>query len=191
MPACRANRDTDTATWLGNEAAPDISGLSVTSGKSFHLRDERGKVVIVSFGYTSCLELCPDTFLKVKTLLAHLGAAASQVVFAYVTVDPERDKPQPFATFLASVDPRFQGVFLEGEPLSSLLRAYKVTVRRRLPDPTGYARRNVDPSAFYAMDHTAAFWLIDRRGDLRVRYHHDAPDAEILSGAQLLLAEKG
>jgi protein SCO1/2 len=188
--ACNSTRNTETATWLDPEPAPEIVGLSVTRGKPFRLRDERGKVVVLSFGYTSCLELCPDTFLKVRKLLKSLDQRADQLDFAYVTVDPARDKPEPFALFMASVDPRFQGVFLQGQPLSDLLQAYHVTVRRRLPDPERYARRNVDPSAFYAMDHTAAFWMIDRRGNLRVRYHHDAPDAELLRGASLLLAEK-
>jgi protein SCO1/2 len=188
--ACNVSRNTATATWLGHDRAPEISGLSVTTGKAFHLHDERGKIVIVSFGYTSCLELCPDTFLKVRTLLRDLGTAANQIVFAYVTVDPERDQPKPFAEFVESVDPRFQGIFLQGEELASLLSAYHVTVRKRLPDPARYARRHIDPAGFYAMDHTAAFWMIDSRGDLRVRYHHDAPDRELLAGVRLLLAEK-
>jgi protein SCO1/2 len=188
--ACHANSDTDTATWLSPEPAPQVSGLSVTRRQTFDLRRERGKVVVLSFGYTACLELCPDTFLKVRRLLEWLGPAAADVDFAYVTVDPERDQPAPFATFMASVDPRFQGIFLEGPALTDLLAAYHVTVRKRLPDPARYARRNVDPSAFYAMDHTAAFWLIDRRGNLRVRYRHDASEKELLAGARTLLAEK-
>jgi protein SCO1/2 len=161
----------------------------VTSGKEFHLAEERGKLVVLSFGYTSCLELCPDTFLKVRTLLGNLGGLASQVVFAYVTIDPERDQPAPFASFLSSVDPRFQGIFLQGAPLASLLSSYRVTVRKRLPDPARYARRNIDPSAYYAMDHTAAFWIIDRKGELRVRYRHDTSDGELLAGVRRLLAE--
>ncbi len=190
MVGCATNDEAGAASWAKQpEPAPEIAGLSVTRGAPFSLRQERGKVVLLSFGYTSCLELCPDTFSAAKRVLNKLGGAASGLRFAYVTVDPERDRPEPFAQFIASVDPRFEGVYLEGAALAPVLAAYGVTVRKRLPTPDGYANRSRDPARFYSMDHTSGFWLIDREGRLRVRYAHDASDAELLEGAHRLLSE--
>lgn len=188
--ACARRETTAHATWLDPEPAPAVQGLGVRHGTPFRLADQRGKVVMLSFGYTSCLEVCPDTFSKARAVFRDLGDAAKDLEMVYVTVDPERDQPEPFRAFVAAVDPRFEGVFLEGEALSALLAAYHVTVRKRLPDPARYARRQIDPSAFYSMDHTSGFWMIDRGGRLRVRFAHEVDEAELLEGTRRLLAEK-
>ena len=175
--------------WVDPEPAPPIAGVDVTSAKPFRLADQRGHVVLLSFGYTSCMEVCPDTFAKAKAVFRDLGDASRDLSFVYVTVDPERDKPEPFGAFMRSVDPRFEGVFLEGDALSSVLADYHVVVRKRLPDPSRYAKRDVDPSKFYAMDHTSGFWGIDRKGELRFRYSHDVTDAELREATRQLLEE--
>lgn len=171
------------------EPAPDVHGIAVVRGAPFDLRSEQGKVVVLSFGYTSCVEICPETFSTMKGVLRDLGAASADVLFAYVTVDPERDRPEVLRAFIVSVDPRFEGVFAEGDALASILSGYHVTVRKRLPDPTRYAKRNVDPSAFYSMDHTAGFWGIDRRGRLRFRLGHDATPATVADATRRLVEE--
>ncbi len=183
--ACSRNEHT-----LSADPAPPIAGLEVQSGRPFRLEDHRGKVVLVSFGYTACVELCPDTFSTAKTVFTAAGDAARDLAFAYVTVDPERDTPQAFHDFMKTVDGRFEGVFVDPAKLPVVLDAYHVVVRKRLPDPERYARRNVDPSAFYAMDHTAGFWLVDRRGRLRYRFDHESPDAQVVEAAVRLLGEE-
>lgn len=120
-------------------------------------------------------------------LFAALGDAARRVAFVYVTVDPERDTPAVLRTFLDSVDPRFEGLYVQGDRLAPLLAAYHVTVRKRLPDPQAYARRNVDPSTYYTMDHTSGFWLIDQDANLRMRLAHDAPASALVAGVERLL----
>lgn len=177
------------ASRLSADRAPPIDGLEVQSGQPFRLAAHRGKVVLLSFGYTACLELCPDTFATAKNVLASLGEGAKDVTFAYVTVDPERDDPPRFGKFMATVDPRFEGVYLAPPALAPVLEGYHVTVRKRLPDPERYAKRNVDPSAFYAMDHTAGFWLVDRRGRLRYHFDHEAPDTDVIAATARLVKE--
>ncbi|HEX3853782.1 MAG TPA: SCO family protein [Polyangiaceae bacterium] len=189
IAGCRTQSSTASATWFEPRTAPELAGLDVTRRAPFELESERGNVVMLSFGYTSCLELCPDTFATAKRVFGRLGDRASRVVFAYVTVDPERDTPEPFASFMASVDPRFIGVYLSGDRLARVLADYHVSVRKRLPDPERYRDRNLDPSRFYAMDHTSGFWLIDRAGRLRVHFEHAAGDEEILSAVLALSRE--
>jgi protein SCO1 len=187
--ACKAD-PRSVERWAGSVPAPDISGLEVRSGAPFSLAAERGKVVVLSFGYTSCLEICPDTFAKAKQLYRELGSAAAELVFAYVTVDPDRDRPEAFHAFMSAVDPRFDGVYLDGDALRPVLASYGVTVRKRIPDPEGYARRNIDPSAFYSMDHTAGFWVVDAKGRLRLRFAHDVTSTALGEGVRTLLKER-
>lgn len=164
--------------------APELTGYAVRRAAPYRLLDDRGKVVLVSFGYTSCLEVCPQTFATVKRVLAELGPAANEVRFDYVTVDPERDRPEVLGPFLASVDPRFEGIFAEGAALKAMLEGYHVVVRKRIPDPGRFAAR------FYSMDHTSGFWGIDRRGRLRFRLNHDANPSDVLVATKKLVEEK-
>lgn len=191
LPACRPRDDPSgsTATWLEAKPAPKLEGLGVRDDRPFRLVDERGKVVVISFGYSSCAEICPQTFGKAKALFQAMGASVDDVVFAYVTVDPDRDKPEVLRDFLMSVDPRFEGVYLEGDALASVLAAYHVSARKRLPDPAQYAERKSNPAAFYTMDHTAGFWLVDRRGRLRAHLDHDATVAALVEGVRRLRGE--
>jgi protein SCO1/2 len=175
LAACSRN---DEEGWFAPRPAPEIHGLAVVSGQPFDLRAHRGKVVLLSFGYTSCAEICPQTFSTMKAVQRELGDAME---FVYVTVDPERDRPAAFKDFMRSVDPRFEGIYAEGGDLAAMLSAYHVTVRKRLPEP-GHEND-------YAMDHTSGFWGIDRRGALRFRLRHDASPNEIRDATKRLAEE--
>src|SRR5437867_10049200 len=58
------------------------------------LADLRGKVVVLTFIYTTCADTCPLLTAKLAGLQGRLGADfGARVVFASVTIDPERDTP--------------------------------------------------------------------------------------------------
>jgi protein SCO1/2 len=177
------------AGWLDAAPAPPLEGLAVRTHEPYRLQDQRGQVVLLSFGYTSCVDVCPTTFAKAKAVFQHLGGSGSDLQFVYVTVDPERDTPEALGNFMARVDPRFDGLYVDRPRLAPILDAYHVTVRKRLPDPTGYRRRDVDPRGFYSIDHTAGFWGIDRRGQLRFQIGPETGDAALSALIQRLLSE--
>jgi protein SCO1/2 len=177
--------------FLDPEPAPAIDGIAVKSGAPFRLGGEIGKVVLVSFGYTSCVEVCPITFATAEGVLRALDDRADRVEFVYVSVDPERDDPTTFRAFMAGLDPRFQGVYVDEGRLPPLLADWHVTVRKRVPDPARYARREQDRAAFYSMDHTAGFWGVDARGRLRFRYGHDTAASEVAAATRRLVEEGG
>ena len=74
-------------------AAPDFT-LTQANGEEFQLSEQRGKVVLIFFGYTFCPDVCPTTLAEYKVIHEELGEAAEQVEFVYITVDPERDTPE-------------------------------------------------------------------------------------------------
>ncbi|MEE8522878.1 MAG: SCO family protein, partial [Thermoanaerobaculia bacterium] len=86
--------------------APEISGLN-WDGKPFQLSDLRGKVAIVSFGYTFCPDVCPLTLWKMKDLYSRLGERTSDLAFIFVSVDPGRDTPEKLGDYVRAFDPRF------------------------------------------------------------------------------------
>ncbi|HEY6463334.1 MAG TPA: SCO family protein, partial [Polyangiaceae bacterium] len=145
LAACHGadhDHDTEPVAWLSPEPAPSFEGLAVKAGRRLRLEDERGRILMLSFGYTACKDACPLTFRNVQAVYRELGGAARDVDFVYVTVDPDRDTPAVLREHLASIDPRFEGLYLQGDALASMLVDYGVTTRKHLPDPEDYARRD-------------------------------------------------
>src|SRR5579883_1981459 len=79
--------------------APDFS-LQGSDGHELEMSRFRGKVVLLSFGYSSCTAVCPITLATLAQARRQLGAAAADVQVVYVTVDPERDVPARLKKFL-------------------------------------------------------------------------------------------
>src|SRR5262245_48087054 len=69
--------------------------LTSQDGRRVSLADLRGKVVAVTFIYTSCTDTCP----VLTALMAHVQDKLGQDfgkrgAFGWITVDPERDNPE-------------------------------------------------------------------------------------------------
>ena len=96
-----------TAIWnSGDSKALDrpwgesyIPNLTVTTqrGKPVKFYDDliKGKIVIISFIYTSCTDICPLTTARVAQLEEKLGDMVGREVFLIsMTVDPKTDTPE-------------------------------------------------------------------------------------------------
>src|SRR5215510_5866610 len=66
--------------------APSFS-LDGSNGTKLSLRDYRGKVVILEFGFTFCQHVCPVTLGRLTEVHKKLQSAASDVQLIFVTVD--------------------------------------------------------------------------------------------------------
>jgi len=133
--------------------------LTTQDGHRLSLADLRGKVVVVTFIYTSCVDTCPLLTAKMTRLQTRLGADfGPQVVFVSITVDPERDTPEVLRRYAEAHGATAAGwTFLTGSPaeISDVARRYGVFIRKQ---PRG------------DVDHTFLTSLIDRQGTLRVQY---------------------
>lgn len=74
-------------TDLGKDPAPNFQ-LEDQEGRQVALSDLRGKVVVLTFLYTHCPDVCPLIAEHLKTASSQLGAAMNQVAFVAVSVDP-------------------------------------------------------------------------------------------------------
>ncbi len=79
-------------------------------GQPFSLGDQRGKVMLLYFGYTNCPDFCPTMMGDWKQMREQLGSDAENVRFAMVSIDPERDTEQVLAQYLQRFDPTFIGL---------------------------------------------------------------------------------
>ena len=133
--------------------APEFS-LPGSDGSEVTLQRYRGKVVLLTFGFTYCAAVCPTTMATLAQARAKLGKAADDVQVIFVTVDPDRDDAAGMKTYLAAFDPTFIGATGRPEALAKVREKYGVTASKQ---GTG---------SDYAMAHTSSIFLIDRTGKL-------------------------
>jgi protein SCO1/2 len=141
------------------------------------LRRYRGKVVLLTFGFTSCAAVCPTTLATLAQARAALGKAAESVQVIFVTVDPERDTPARLQEYVAAFDPTFIGATDTPETLASVRETYGVTATK---EGTG---------ADYAFAHTSSIFLIDRAGKLRAMMPYGRDVADFVHDVTILLRE--
>jgi protein SCO1/2 len=138
--------------------APDFALISQDE-RPVTLTDYRGRVVVVTFIYTSCPDVCPlltATLAQVQDDLGNLFG--TQIAFVSITVDPERDTTAVLKTYALDFGANLEGwVFLTGEAgaLKDVTARYGIAVRK-LADGE--------------IQHTLLTSLIDRSGQLRVQY---------------------
>ena len=88
--------------------APDFE-LVDQNGNVVNMSQFQGKVVLITFVYTYCPDICPAVTYQMKKLANELGEDYNEsVVFLSVTVDPERDTPERLSTFANNYNASWQ-----------------------------------------------------------------------------------
>jgi protein SCO1/2 len=173
---------------LPKEQAPDISAEDAGSGP-FQLHKQLGRIVVLSFGYTSCPDVCPTTLSKMKDIYRRLGEKrAADVALVFLSVDPGRDTAARLREYVSAFDPRILGLRLTGVPLAATLAAYGVTSERHELPAERYEGRPL-AGEYYSFDHTSGYYVVDKAGYLRLRFPADAPVEDMVSDLLVLAAE--
>jgi protein SCO1 len=133
--------------------APDFA-IRGSDGAELKLSRYRGKVVLLSFGYTACTEVCPVTLAVLAQAHKMLGAQGANLQVIYVTVDPERDDAEHMRKYLTAFDASFIGGTGSAAQLAAVRRDYGISATK-IPTADGYM-----------MSHTSYVYLIDRNGYL-------------------------
>ncbi|MGE0071398.1 MAG: SCO family protein [Thiomonas sp.] len=139
--------------------APTLPGLTDTQGKAFSWAHERGRAVLVFFGYTHCPDVCPLTLAALAQSLRQLGPLRQRVRVVFVTLDPARDTAPVLRAYLDSFMPDIIGLRATLPQVTASTRQWNVTWRRV---DTGGGQ--------YWIDHTAAVTLVGPNGRWLARY---------------------
>ena len=88
--------------FIGEEAIPPIPipefELVDYTGETITNEDLEGKIVLLTFAYTSCPDVCPIIFGNFINIQKELGEAIGKdVELVIISVDPEVDKPERLA----------------------------------------------------------------------------------------------
>ena len=128
----------------------------------------RGKIVVMSFIYTHCPDMCPLTTNNMQHLQDSLASRKmSGVQFVTMTFDPHRDTPAVLKEYA-----EIRGIsfahwdFLSGSDANTDSVTYAVDVRY-FPNDSTYSK---DGKLSYYITHTDKCILIDREGRVRGEY---------------------
>jgi protein SCO1 len=152
--------------------------LNGSDGSDISLREYRGKVVAIAFGFSHCPRVCPVTLAHLSEVAQQLGSAAKDLQVLFITVDPERDSPARLREFLDYFNPAFRGATGKPEELSAVEKAYGVIAERVASQ---------DAKLGYEVHHSSSIFLIDRAGKLRVLVPFGRPVQDLLHDVQELL----
>ena len=145
----------------GADYAKDFQ-LPDTDGKVRGIADFEGKAVIVFFGYTQCPDACPTTLAEIAEAKRLLGPDGAKVQPVLISLDPERDKPEVLKAYVGNFGPDFIALRGTPEQTAAVAKNFKVFFRKSPGSTPGS----------YTMDHSAASYVYDPKGRLRlyVRY---------------------
>jgi len=156
---------------------PDFA-LTDQAGRPFRLQSLRGKIVLVTFVYTSCPDVCPLLTARMVLVQKDLqGKERRSVYFLGITTDPEIDRPQALQSYAGRYGVDFSNwSFLTGTAaeLAPVWKSFGVQVQRK---------------ARGLVNHTPLTALLDKRGIMRFAYYGTSPDhRRILQDMRGLLA---
>lgn len=165
--------DITRAHYAQDWSMPDVYGQQRSRA------DFAGKVVFVFFGFAQCPDVCPTTLLELSEAKRLLGADGERVQTVFVTVDPERDTPEVVRAYLASFDDTAVGLVGSAEQLKAMAKDFKV-VYEKVPQ--------AGESGSYTLNHSAAGFVFDPQGRLRLYMRYGTPVNELVADLQQLLA---
>lgn len=154
---------------------PDVSA----AGEPFVFRAEPGQLLLVSFGYTQCPDVCPTTLAAIRGGLRLIGDQADDVALAMVTVDPFRDTDEVLTPFVQSFVPD-----------AHALRTDDAQLLRQVADLFGVSYSvSTDADGVVRVAHSGFVYVIDDTGAVRLSWPFGVSSADIAGDLQFLFAE--
>ena len=155
---------------------PSVSGGDFTLQSAdgpVSLKDYRGQLVLLYFGYTFCPDICPTSLSATASGLSQLKPdELARVKMIFVSVDPERDTPARLKEYVQFFHPSITGVTGTPENLAEIARRYGVF----------FAKQNIQTAGGgYVVDHTSDTYLIGPDGQLNGKIAHATPADQVVA----------
>lgn len=194
-------------TVLKNADAAFDFELSDQFGRSTSLQDHRGQVVVLTFMYTNCQDVCPIVTNQLRDIYIELAAqtdGTSDVAVLAVSLDPERDGVDEARRYLDKWGLVDDWQFLVGsrEELTPIWEAYFLKPAHIHDDSTEpHSHDGQAPSGGgggidspgqeqeYLVIHSTPVFLIDRQSRRRVVFTTPLDTEAVTHDIRLLLAD--
>lgn len=175
---CGAAPDQDEVRLKDFAQGGDFS-LTDHNGRRFDLRSNKGKVILLYFGYTSCTEACPAMLGKVASVFKSIGQKKNHVQVLLVSVDPQRDTQEALRKYLAYFNVSAIGLTGSKEQIDAVVSQYGAK----------YEVEKSTSALGYHVNHTTDLYLIDQSGKIKYIFKHDDHPSLIISGISQLLKQ--
>ena len=153
---------------------PDFT-LTDQTGQKVSMADQRGKLVLLTFIYTNCPDVCPLITQNLNQALQMLGTERDDVRVLAVSVDPEGDTPKSVDEYAKAhhLLPEFHYLIGSRDELTKVWKAYDVAAVASDPE---------------LVDHTAYTMLVDQSGEGRVIYDSQVKAKDVVHDVRALLS---
>jgi protein SCO1/2 len=108
-----------------------------------------------------------------------LGPDGDRLQGLFVSVDPERDKPEMLKAYMENFDPSFLALVTTPEKTAAVAKEYKVYYKK-VDGPT---------ETSYTVDHTAGSYVYDTYGKLRLFTRYGTKPAATAADLKILLSQ--
>jgi protein SCO1/2 len=154
--------------------------LSSASG-DISLKDFRGRIVLIYFGYTSCPDVCPTSLGALSAALKKLSdEEMEQIQPLFISVDPARDDAEKLKAYSRYFHPKMIGATADPEYLKTLAKRYGAYFRKAKVE---------DSSLGYAVDHSSTIYVVGKNGKLVDMIQHGGSAKRILEHLRNVLQE--
>jgi protein SCO1/2 len=161
----------------GSDIGRDFE-LTDHTGQRRTLADYRGKVVALFFGFAQCPDICPTTLAELAQVKQQLGAEGNQLQVLFITVDPERDTQEVLTGFVPAFDSSFVALRGDKAEIDKVTKDFKVFAQK----VAGKDGSN------YTIDHTAATYVYDTQGRIRLFVRH-GQTLSLIADVKQIIAE--
>jgi len=146
------------------------------------LADQRGKVVLLYFGYTFCPDVCPTSLSALAQALSALTPEElARVKSFFISVDPDRDTMDVLRAYAPFFHPGIVGISGSNEQVAQVARLYGARYMRQKPDENG----------LYSVDHSSFIYVIAPDGKLAASLPHGTLPTQIVDMIRAQLKPAG
>lgn len=142
-----------------------------------NLESVKGNWTLIFFGYTHCPDICPTTLTELKKVFKLLGDSPKPDVL-FVSVDPERDDRQTLKDYITFFNKNFNAATSDKQEIHKLAAEIGVAY---------YIEEHQPGEMNYTVDHTAAIFLMNPKGQLQGLFRSPHEAAKITADLKLLL----
>ena len=156
MPAAQAHSGHHEHEHKVTKAGGGDFTLTAASGP-VALKDFRGKVVAIYFGYSHCMDVCPLDLGKLRDALNSMRPdEVAQIQPIFITVDPARDDAKHLAEYSEIFHPKLIGITGSDAEIAAVAKAYGVN----------YEKGAINAAGAYDIEHPSDIFLVGRNGEL-------------------------
>ena len=165
-------------------------------GETVRLSDYQNQVVVLTFVYANCNEICPVIAHHLKDTEKYLSYEPNEIAIFLISVDPEGDTVESTQEFLSKYGMLEKWKYLVGEEeaLKAVWRAFYISTSVKEGDPIANGSNSKDALetqllANYSVTHQGPVYLIDRTGHSRSVFTLPFEPEDLANDMKILLEE--